>query len=92
MSRLRALLQSSTYADLRAAVGPHGGPVSLREAMAFKELGEKLRAKGWGANEIRRTAKKTNSYTEAFYAVAREVGLSRNAVDAIAPRMPTLLK
>ncbi|KAL8447754.1 hypothetical protein Emag_004215 [Eimeria magna] len=92
MARLRALLRSTTYADLRAAVGPYGPPVSLREAMAFKEFGDKLKVKGWGAGEIRRAARKTSSTTEAFYAVAREVGLSKASVDALAPRMPTLLK
>ncbi|KAL8454606.1 hypothetical protein Emed_000327 [Eimeria media] len=92
MARLRALLRSNTYADLRAAVGPYGPPVSLREAMAFKEFGDKLKVKGWGAGEIRRAAKKTSSTTEAFYAVAREVGLSKASVDALAPRMPMLLK
>ncbi|KAL8270981.1 hypothetical protein Esti_005079 [Eimeria stiedai] len=92
MARLRALLRSSTYADLRAALGPYGPPVSLREAMAFKEFGDKLKVRGWGAGEIRRAAKKTSSTTEAFYAVAREVGLSKASVDALAPRMPTLLK
>ena len=92
IARLRALLRSNTYADLRAAVGPNGPPVSLREAMAFKEFGDKLKQKGWGVNEIRRAAKKTSNTTEAFYTVAREVGLSRASVDALAPRMPTLLK
>ncbi|KAL8428933.1 hypothetical protein ACSSS7_006887 [Eimeria intestinalis] len=92
MARLRALLRSNTYSDLRAAMGPYGPPVSLREAMAFKEFGDKLKVKGWGANEIRRAAKKTSSTTEAFHAVAREVGLSKASVDTLSPRMPTLLK
>lgn len=92
MARLRALLRSNTYADLRAALGPQGTPVTLREALAFKEFGDKLKQKGWGATEIRKAAKKTNNTTEAFYTVAKEVGLSRASVDALAPRMPTLLK
>ncbi|XP_026189696.1 uncharacterized protein LOC113146469 [Cyclospora cayetanensis] len=91
MARLKNLLRSNTYADLRAALGSSGPPVSLREALAFKELGEKLKRRGWGAKEILMAAQRANSSTQAFYLVAKEVGLTQNSIDALAHRMPLLM-